>query len=56
MFVPSPPKPCLAVIIATPADHDVPLYNSVQLNLAKEGSPAPPPKAKAAVLVPAPAN
>ena len=40
------------MIIAPPADHDVPLYVSVQATTVG----VPPPNAKAAVFVPAPAR
>ena len=53
VFVPAPAKVFLAVIIAPPADHDVPLYVSVQ---ATANTGAAPPKANAAVFVPAPAK
>ena len=45
VFVPAPPKPYLAVDKAPPADHDVPLYNSVH---PKTVGAFCPPNAKAA--------
>ena len=48
---PAPARQVLAVDIALPADHDVPLYASVQ---ADKAGKTYPPNANADVLVPAP--
>ena len=52
LCVPFPAKEALAVIKATPADHDVPLYSSVQDAIAG----LQPTKASPAFCVPAPAK
>jgi len=65
VFVPAPAKLDLAVIIAPPADHDVPLYASVQATFVGDNPPnanaavfvAPaPPKAHLAVIIAPPAD